>query len=152
MKKEFLDLCYDIIRRYTSFPDVAGTAKDISDGIGYAQCYQQNQFEFSRKYNEIVSFIIKVRANNIIDSYQDDKNYLALVPVPSGKPLGQSTPEELFSNLISEINRLVVKGIHQTIKHIYPDLDDIELLKKLLPQEISVLQEYGLLSQTERAQ
>ena len=63
MKKEFLDLCYDIIRRYTSFPDVAGTAKDISDGIGYAQCYQLNQFEFSRKYNEIVSFIIKVRAN-----------------------------------------------------------------------------------------
>ena len=89
MKQEFLDLCYEILRRYTCFPDVAGTAKDISDGIGYAQCYQQNQADFSRKHNEIVAFIIKARANNVIDSYKDDKNYLALVPVPSGKPLSQ---------------------------------------------------------------
>jgi len=146
MKNEFMDLCYEIIRHYSSFSDVAGTAKDISDGIGYAQCFQQNKVEFSRKYNEIVAFIIKVRANNIVDSYKDDKNYLTLIPVPSGKPLNQSTPEELFNNLVTEINRLIVKGIHQTIKHIHPDLNDIELLKKLLSQEISVLQEYGLLS------
>ena len=146
MKNEFMDLCYEIIRHYSSCSDVAGTAKDISDGIGYAQCFQQNKVEFSRKYNEIVAFIIKVRANNIVDSYKDDKNYLALIPVPSGKLLNQSTPEELFNNLVTEINRLIVKGIHQTIKHIHPDLNDIELLKKLLSQKVSVLQEYGLLS------
>ena len=145
MKTEFLDLSYEIIRRYTSFPDVAGTAKDISDGIGYAQCYQQNQAEFSRKHNEIVAFIIKARANNVIDSYKDDKNYLALVPVPSGKPLSQSTPEELFNNLVPEINRLIVKGIYQTIKHVHPYTDDTEVLKNLLLQDIHVLQEYGLL-------
>ena len=145
MKTEFLDLSYEIIRRYTSFPDVAGTAKDISDGIGYAQCYQQNQAEFSRKHNEIVAFIIKSRANNVIDSYKDDKNYLALVPVPSGKPLSQSTPEELFNNLVPEINRLIVKGIYQTIKHVHPYTDDTEVLKNLLLQDIHVLQEYGLL-------
>lgn len=145
MKKEFLDLCYEIIRRNTSFSDVAGTAKDIDDGIGYAQCFQQNQAQFSRKHNEIVAFIIKARANNVIDSYKDDKNYLALVPVPSGKPLSQSTSEELFNNLVPEINRLIVKGIYQTIKHVHPYTDDIEVLKNLLLQDIHVLKEYGLL-------
>lgn len=145
MKQEFLDLCYEILRRYTCFPDVAGTAKDINDGIDYAQCYQQNQADFSRKHNEIVAFIIKARANNVIDSYKDDKNYLALVPVPSGKPLSQSTPEELFNNLVPEINRLIVKGVYQTIKHVHPYMDDTEVVKNLLLQDIHVLQEYGLL-------
>ena len=145
MNKSYFDLCYEILKRNTGFPDVAGTAKDIDDGIGYAQCYQQNQAQFSRKHNEIVAFIIKARANNVIDSYKDDNNYLALVPVPSGKPLSQSTSEELFNNLVPEINRLIVKGIYQTIKHVHPYMDDTELVKSLLLQDASILQEYGLL-------
>lgn len=144
MNNTFLDLCCNVIEQYTRFTDVAKTAKDINDGVGYARLYTTNQTEFNRKHDEIVDYIIKVRDNNILDSYIDDRNYLLLIPVKSGKPLNQSSPQELCNNLTNEINRLIIKGSYQVIKHIYPNMSDIEVLQKLLMQDISALQEYGL--------
>ena len=146
MNNAFKDLCFEIIGQHLDLPDVASTAKDINDAFRYAQLYQQNPYEFCMKHDEIVNFIIKARDNNVLDAWRDDKNYLLLVPTQSGKPLSQSTPQELFNNLVPEIDRLRVKGIYQVIKHMYPGVDDIELLKKLLSQDTAVLRNYGLIS------
>lgn len=146
MNNAFKDLCFEIIRQHLDLPDVASTAKDINDAIEYAQLYQRNPVEFCMKHAEIVNFIIKARDNNVLDAWRDDKNYLLLVPTQSGKPLSQSTPQELFNNLVPEIDRLRVKGIYQVIKHMYHGVDDIELLKKLLSQDTAVLRNYGLIS------
>ncbi len=43
---------------------------------------------------------------------------LLLIPVPSEKPLADANPEELYNNLAGEIPRLILKGIHQTVKHL----------------------------------
>ena len=146
MNNAFKDLCFEIIGQHLDLPDVASTAKDINDAFRYAQLYQQNPYEFCMKHDEIVNFIIKARDNNILDAWRDDKNYLLLVPTQSGKPLSQSTPQELFNNLVPEIDRVRVKGIYQVIKHMYHGVDDIELLKKLLSQDTAVLRNYGLIS------
>ena len=145
MNNTFLDICFQILIQNTNYSDVASTVKDITDGINYSQLFIQNQSEFIRKHDEIVQFVIKARENNIIDSYRDDKNYLLLVPVRPGRNLTQSSPQELFSNLASEIDRLRIKGIYQLIKHVYPHVNDIDLLKQLLTQDISVLRDYGLI-------
>ena len=146
MNNPFLDLCYQILIQNTQYPDVASTAKDISDGINYLQLHIQNPAEFMKRRDEIVEFVIKARENNIVDSFQDDKNYLLLVPVQSGKPLAQSSPQELYNNLANEMDRLQVKGIYQVIKHIQPNLSDYDLLSNLFTKETTALQEYGLLS------
>ncbi|MBR5424359.1 MAG: hypothetical protein IK108_10150 [Clostridia bacterium] len=145
MNNAFFDVCFNIIIQNTQYPDVAGTAKDITDGINYAQLYSQNLTEYIKKHDEIVQFIIKVRDNNIIDSYRDDKNYLLFVPVKSGKPLAQSSPQELYNNLVNEIDRLMIKGIYQVIKHVHTEVNDTDLLEQLLSQDISVLRKYGLI-------
>jgi len=145
MNNPFLDLCYQILIQNTQYPDVASTAKDISDGINYLQLHFQNPVEFMKRRDEIVEFVIKARENNIVDSFQDDKNYLLLVPVQSGKPLAQSSPQELYNNLAYEIDRLRIKGIYQVIKHVNPCLNDTELLQQLLSQDISILRGYGLI-------
>ena len=147
MNNAFLDLCYRILTQYTQYSDVQSTLKDINDGVCYAQLYSQTPIEFIKKHNEIVEYISKVRKDNILDSFIDDKNYLLLVPVQNGKPLSQSTPEELFTNLANEINRLRFKGIYQVIKHIQPYLSDYDLLNNLFTKEAAALQEYGLISE-----
>lgn len=144
MNKQFFDVCYEILVHNTQYPDIASTTKDITDGINYAQLYSQNLTEYIKKYDEIVQFIIKVRDNNIIDSYRDDKNYLMFVPIKSGKPLAQSSLQELYDNLANEIDRLMIKGIYQVIKHVNSEVNDTGLLKQLLSQDISVLRRYGL--------
>ena len=146
MNNAFKDLCFEIIGQHLDLPDVASTAKDINDAIEYAQLYQRSPIDFCMKHAEIVNFIVRARDNNIVDAWSDDKNYLLLVPVQSGKRLSQSTPQELFDNLVPEIDRLRIKGIYQVIKHIKPDSSDAELLKRLLSNDVSVLNEYGLLS------
>lgn len=146
MNSAFKDLCFEIIRQHLDLQDVASTAKDINDAFSYARLYQQNPYEFCVKHDEIVNFIIKARDNNILDAWRDDKNYLLLVPTQSGKPLRQSTPQELYSNLLPEIDRLRIKGIYQVIKHVKPDLNDNELLERLLYNDVSALIECGLLS------
>lgn len=145
MNKQFLDLCYEILIQNSQYPDVASTVKDITDGINYAQLYSHDPTEFLIKHDEIVQFIIKARENNIVDSYRDDKNYLLLVPVQSGRPLIQSSPQEVFTNLTNEIDRLRIKGIYQVIKHVFPNSNDVDILQQLLSQDVSVLRRYGLI-------
>lgn len=144
MNKTFYDICYEILSHYLQFPDVADTYKSINDGWTYMKNFPQNIWGFMVKKGEIISYIQTVRLNNIIDAYKDPSNILLLVPVPSGKPLADADPQELYNNLSGEIPRLILKGIHQTVKHLHKELNDNQLTAELMQQDTKVLQKYGL--------
>lgn len=144
MNKKYYDICYDILSHYLNFPDVADTYKSINDALYYRDNYPKNLFDFQMKKGEIITFIEKARFNNIIDSYQNQNNPLMLVPVPSGKKLSDADPEELYNNLTAEIPRLILKGIHQTIKHLNINADNDQLTAELLQHNTAVLQKYNL--------
>ena len=140
MNKRLFDLCYTLISHYLQFPDVADTFKDISDGISYLQNYTQ---DFFGKQDDIIRYIVKARMDNLVYVYRNSQQ----IPVPGlpGKSLKQATSNELFVELEDAVSLLALKGIHQTIKHLYPMLNDNNLSNELLQQEISVIQgKYGL--------
>lgn len=143
MNKRLFDLCYTLISHYLQFPDVADTFKDISDGISYLQNYPQTPQKFFGKQDDIIRYIVKARVDNLVYIYRNSRQ----IPVPglSGKSLKQATSNELFVELEDDVSLLALKGIHQTIKHLYPMLNDNNLSDELLQQDISVIQEkYGL--------
>ena len=146
MNKNFYDICYEILSHYLHFPDVADTYKSIIDGLNYQNNFPWNTLIFPCKKDEIIAYIEKVRWNNVIDAYREKENPLLLVPVPSGKKLSDADPEELYQNLIGEIPRLILKGTHQVIKHLYIIENDNRLTAELLRQDVTVLQKYKLLS------
>ena len=69
---------------------------------------------------------------------------LLLVPVPSGKSLADANPGEFYNNLLREIPRLILKGIHQTVKHLNENLNDNLLTAELIQQDTRILKKYGL--------
>ena len=144
MKKEFYDFCYEVLSHYLSFPDVADTYKNIKDGLYYRDNYPQNLSDFKMKQKEMVLYIIAVRTNNIIDAYKEKENPLRLIPFSLGRRLDQLSPAELYDELVAEIPRLILKGIHQTIKHFNSTIDDNQLTAELLKEDISILQKCGL--------
>lgn len=144
MSKTFYDICYEVLSHYLHFPDVADTYKSINDGWAHMRNFPQNIWDFTAKKGEIICYIQTARLNNIIDAYQDPSNVLLLVPVPSGKPLADANPQELYNNLSEEIPRLILKGIHQTVKHLHAELNDNQLTAELLQQDTKALQKYGL--------
>ena len=146
MSKTFFDICYKILSHYLHFPDVADTYKSINDGLNYLENFPQKEWDFFAKKKEIVSYIEMVRLNNIIDAYQDPSNMFLLVPIPSGKSLSNANPQELYNNLSREIPRLILKGIHQTIKHLNESLDDNQLTAELIQRDTRALRKYGLQS------
>ena len=117
MNRIFYDMCYEILSHYLNFPDVADTYKSIEDGIQYCNNYPQTMTDFMNKKDDIIRYIRNVRKDNVIDAYKNGQNPLLFVPSPIGKLLLQLTPNELYINLVTEIRRLIIKGIHQTIKH-----------------------------------
>lgn len=144
MENLFFDVCYELLSHYLDYSDVADTFQSINDGLNYSNNFPWNMIDFQQKKGDIISYIEKVRLNNIIDAYREKENPLILVPVPSGRLLSQATPEELFNNLAAEIPRLILKGTHQAIKHLYIVRDDNELTAELLQQDIAVLRKYKL--------
>ncbi len=144
MDKRFYDICYEILSQYQNFPDVADTYKSIKDGIDYRDNYPQTMIDFYNKKDEIIRYITNVRKNNIIDEYKSSQNPCLLYPMPSGKSLSQATYEELYNNLIQEIPRLILKGMHQTIKHFNDEIDNNNLTIELLREELSILEKYNL--------
>ena len=144
MNKNFYDICYEVLWHYLHFPDVANTYKSINDGLDYMRNFPQDIWNFRTKKGEIISYIQTMRLNNIIDAYQDPSNMLLLVPVPSWKPLADASPEELYNNLAGEIPRLILKGIHQTVKHLNENLNDNLLTAELIQQDTRILKKYGL--------
>ena len=144
MNKQFIDICYEILSHYLQFPDVADTYKNINDGLNYQMNFPQNDIDFLAKKSEIISYIEKVRLNNIIDAYREPLNFLLLVPFQPGKKLSDANREELYNNLSGEIPRLILKGIHQTIKHIDANVGDNELTAELVREDIDVLRKYGV--------
>ncbi len=144
MNKTFYDICYEVLSHYLHFPDVADTYKSINDGLDYMRNFPKNDWDFMVKKGDIITYITTVRGNNIIDAYKDPSNIFLFVPVPSGKPLANADPRELYDNLSAEISRLILKGIHQTIKHLHAELNDNQLTAELMRQDTKVLQKYGL--------
>lgn len=96
------------------------------------------------KSYEVINYITEVRKNNIIDAYKNCLNPLILVPLASGKSLFQASPQELYNNLEQEIPRLIIKGVHQTIKHFNEMADDNDLIAELLKEDINTLAKYDI--------
>lgn len=144
MNKDFYDVAYEVLSHYLNWPDVADTYKSIVDGIDYCNNYHQIQIDFGNKKYEVINYITKVRKNNIIDAYRNRLNPLILVPLPSGKSLFQASPQELYNNLQNEIPRLILKGVHQIIKHFNEMVDDNDLTAELLQEDVNVLRKYNI--------
>lgn len=150
MGNSFFDIGYEVLSQYLHFPDVADTYKSITEGKHYQNNFPWEMDSFLRERSNIISYIVKVRINNVIDTYQERENPFLLMPVPSGKSLFQAPPKELYDNLSAEIPRLILKGIHQTIKHLNVIWDDNGLTAELLQQDTTVLRKYGLQVTEER--
>lgn len=144
MNKVFYDVCYEVLSDYLNLPDVADTYKNIVDGINYCENYPKTITDFYEKKDEIVNYIVNVRSNNIIDAYKDIKNLLLLFPLPTGRPLSQASQQELYDNLVQEIPRLILKGIHQIIKHFNEMVDDNDLTAELLQEDVNTLVKYDI--------
>lgn len=144
MNKVFYDICYELLSHYQKFPDVADTYKSIVDGINYYKNYYQIQMDFNNKKYEIINYICNVGKNNIIDAYKNGLNPLMLFPIPSGRFLLQASPQELYKNLENEIPRLILKGVHQIIKHFNEMLDDNDLTAELLQEDVNTLLKYNI--------
>lgn len=144
MNKFFYDTCYEVMSHYLHFPDVADTYKSVGDGIDHLNNYYQIQMDFDNKKYEVINYIVNVRKNNVIDTYKNGLNPLLLFPIPAGKPLLQASPQELYSNLEQEIPRLILKGVHQIIKHYNEMLDDNDLTAELLREDVNTLVKYDI--------
>lgn len=144
MNKVFYDICYEVLSHYLNFPDVSDTYKSVVEGINYYNNYCQIRKDFENKKYEVINYIVKVRKNNIIDSYENGLNPLMLFPVPSGRSLSQATPQELYNNLKQEIPRLILKGVHQIIKHFNEIVDDNDLTVELLQENVNTLIKYNI--------
>lgn len=140
----FINICYDILSEHLHFPDVADTWKDIQDGLNKMKAFPKNYTDFMQAKSEIISYIKNVRLGNIIDSIQENSPFL-YVPDSSGKTLEDCTPQELYNNLSTEIPRLILKGIHQTIKHFYIEKDE-NIATELIQQDTAVLHKYNLIN------
>lgn len=144
MNKDFYYVAYEVLSHYLNWSDVADTYKSIVDGIDYCKNYNQIRMDFENKKYEVIDYITEVRKNNIIDTYKNRLNPLILVPLPSGKSLFQASPQELYNNLEQEIPRLIIKGVHQTIKHFNEMADDNDLIAELLKEDINTLAKYDI--------
>lgn len=144
MNKLFYEICYEIMSHYLHLPDVADTYKSINDGIDYYKNYYQIQMDFDNKKYKVINYIVNVRKNNVIDTYKNGLNPLMLFPIPSGKSLFQASPQELFCNLEQEIPRLILKGVHQIIKHYNEMVDNNDLTAELLQEDVNTLVKYDI--------
>ncbi|MBD5527620.1 MAG: hypothetical protein HDR02_04305 [Lachnospiraceae bacterium] len=147
MNKEFYDICYEVLSHYLNFPDVVDTYKSIGDGNSYLKNYPQNDFDFQNKKNDIIRYIVETRGNNFIYQCQEsNKLFLPVTPGVSNKTLIDDDRIELRIQLENEISVLILKGIHQVIKHLYPTLDNNMLSAELLQQGGETLLKYGVVS------
>lgn len=144
MYNSFINLCYEILSKYLHFPDVADTWKDINDGLEKMNNFPKDYISFMQTKGEIISYIKKVRVGNIIDSIKEKSPFL-FIPDSSGKTLDDCTPSELYNNLSMEIPRLILKGIHQTIKHFYIEKNE-NIVAELIQQDTAVLRKYNLIN------
>lgn len=142
MNKSFFDICYEIISHWLHFPDVADTCKSIHDANEYLRYFPKDSLEFKQKRLEIIYFIKKLRDENTIYTYQTTGQ--VPMPILSGGTLFDDDIEELRTQLENEVPKLILKGIHQVIKHSHPALSDQALAEELLHQDIHTLQDYGL--------
>lgn len=70
----FLFAYYEPLSKYTYIPEIASAFKDINDGINLSNNFPTTEIDFFQRRNEIISFIINHRKNNVIDSIKE-KNF-----------------------------------------------------------------------------
>ena len=146
MNKAFFDICYNILSHHLHFPDIADTFKSIGDGIYHRNNFP-NDYDYKREEerNEIIKYIRNARIDNIIYSCLN-KIPLAVPGAPS-KSLENMNLYELHGELEGAIAILILKGIHQLIKLLHQNSDNLNddtLSCQLLQQDINTLQMYGL--------
>ena len=144
MKKSFFDICYEILSHYLHFPDVSDTCKSIDDLNERLRSYPQTDWEFDQKRLDIIFFIKKLRDEYTLYLYQ--LTGLLPPPTPSGRTLFDDNRDELFIELVNEKPKLIIKGIHQIVRHCRAVKDNNELMAELFTQDTAVLQKYGLLN------
>ena len=142
MNKTFIDLCYEIISHYAHFPEVADTLKSISDGANIERTYPVTDGEFQEKRFEIILYILKARTDNIIYTYHESRK--VFIPGGPGKTIYDDNREELYQQLEGEIQMLILRGMHQVIKRLYPAVNNDALSGELLQQNEETLRKYGL--------
>lgn len=142
MNKLFIDSCYEILSHYAHFPEVADTLKSISNGANIVRTYPTTDEEFKKKRLGIILYILKARTNNIIYACHESKKIF--IHIGSGKTIYDNNREELYQQLKGEIQMLVLRGIHQIIKRLYPTVDNDILSGELLQQNKDTLKKYGL--------
>lgn len=124
-------------------------------GRGFSFVARQKHFNIDGRhfYIDLVFYNYITKCFVLIDlktgdlTHQDIQNQynpLLLVPIPSGRLLPEADRYELYNNLVAEIPRLILKGIHQTIKHLYPSTADNQLTEELVQQNTAVLLKYNL--------
>ncbi|MCH5272360.1 MAG: hypothetical protein J1E35_01675 [Lachnospiraceae bacterium] len=143
MNKKFFELGYEILSHYKHFPEIDDTCKIILDGINYLNNYPKNDNEFKMRKEDIANYIVKSRINNMIYIYVNSK--MVVLNSKIGKSIYDDNINELFEQLKNAIAILILKGIHQIVKNMYPELNDNEIIKELVGQDIQSLFKYGLL-------
>lgn len=141
----FYKACFEILQNFQQIPEIFSIVNDIREGLKHENNFPKNNESFILQKNEIISYIQKVRFNNIVDIFKDEKDSLALITLPNGKLLTELSPQELFNNLNAEIPRLILKGMHQVIKYSFPLAPDRIIMQDLFSNNMNVLVKYGLL-------
>ena len=141
----FYKTCLGILQRSQKIPEVFSVINDIREGIEYENNFPKTMESFILQRNEIISYIQKVRFNNIVDAFKEERGSLALIPFPNGKLLTELSPQELFNNLHGEIPRLILNGMYHVIKHSFPISEDRIIMQDLFSNDMNVLIKYGLL-------
>ena len=138
MNKQYYDLYYEILSHYLNFPDIANTFKSIADGILHLINYPQDDISFMHRQNELVSYIIQARKDNLVYTYHNTGQIPLPIGVPS-KSLWQANRFELFENLETAVLWLKLKGMHQLIKRYNATIDDSTLAGELLQSDIHTM-------------
>lgn len=144
MNNQFYDICLNILLGEQNIPEVLSTLADINEGVEKERNFPRTPLDFFSRKEDIISYIQKVRANNIVDVFKGEKGSLALLPIPNGKLLSEATPEELYNELDAEIPRLILKGMYQLIKHHFPTNADRNIMQDLFSKDIKVFSKYGI--------
>ncbi len=127
----FLFAYYEPLSRYTYIPEIASALKDINEGINLSKNFPITEIDFFQRRNEIISFIINHRKNNVINSIKEKTFPLSLIPALGGTHLNELQPADLHYNLDFEICRLIIDAMHKIIKKKSPNTKDCEIVSDL---------------------
>lgn len=145
INKSFFDICWKILLANSNDFSVLQIIKDIDEGQNLlSKVPWENSTLFLYKKQDVLNYITKVRAGNIIDSFIDENCIFALDLKLSKGPITVLNADGLRFNLQIELCRLILKGMYQVIKNKYKQLEADKIVTDFTFQDISILQNYNL--------